>query len=129
MNFICLKLVKQVCEGHEVWIGNAAQTLHPVAGQGLNLGLRDAYLLAEKLACLFKVNNQSQHQLQKSLQEYAKSREIDRRATIGITDFLARVFISPLLPVRLSRGFALTALQWVPPLKTALARQMMFGRR
>jgi 2-octaprenyl-6-methoxyphenol hydroxylase len=120
---------KQVCEGHEVWIGNAAQTLHPVAGQGLNLGLRDAYLLAEKLAGLFKVNDQSQHQVQKSLQEYAKSRKIDRRATIGITDFLARVFTSPLLPVRLSRGLALTALQWVPPLKTALARQMMFGRR
>jgi 2-octaprenyl-6-methoxyphenol hydroxylase len=81
------------------------------------------------LAGLFKVNDQSQHQVQKSLQEYAKSREIDRRATIGITDFLARVFTSPLLPVRLSRGLALTALQWVPPLKTALARQMMFGRR
>jgi len=81
------------------------------------------------LAGLFKVKDQSQNHIQTSLQEYAKSREIDRRATIGITDFLARVFTSPLLPVRLSRGFALTALQWVPPFKTTLARQMMFGRR
>jgi 2-octaprenyl-6-methoxyphenol hydroxylase len=137
---------KHVSEGHEVWIGNAAQTLHPVAGQGLNLGLRDAYLLAEKLAELFKANNQSLNRalnkiqthraseetigaVQNALQEYAKSREIDRRATIGITDFLARVFTSPILPVQLSRGLALTALQWMPPIKTALARQMMFGRR
>jgi 2-octaprenyl-6-methoxyphenol hydroxylase len=44
---------KQITKDNEVWIGNAAQTLHPVAGQGLNLGLRDAFLLAEKLVGLF----------------------------------------------------------------------------
>ncbi len=125
---------KEVCEGNEVWIGNAAQTLHPVAGQGLNLGLRDAYLLAEKLAELFKDQKAIELSLhsnavESTLQEYAKSRVVDRRATIGITDFLARVFTSPLLPVELSRGFALSALQWLPPIKTALAKQMMFGRR
>ena len=125
---------KEVCEGNEVWIGNAAQTLHPVAGQGLNLGLRDAYLLAEKLAELFKDQKEfrlspQNNMVEATLQDYAKSRALDRRATIGITDFLARVFTSPLAPVELSRGFALSALQWLPPIKTALARQMMFGRR
>ncbi len=125
---------KEVCEGNEVWIGNAAQTLHPVAGQGLNLGLRDAYLLAEKLAELFKEQKEfrlstQNNMVEATLQDYAKSRAIDRRATIGITDFLARVFTSPLAPVELSRGFALSTLQWLPPIKTALARQMMFGRR
>jgi 2-octaprenyl-6-methoxyphenol hydroxylase len=44
---------KEIVQGNEVWIGNAAQALHPVAGQGLNLGLRDAYLLAEQLSGLF----------------------------------------------------------------------------
>lgn len=124
---------KEVIKGHEVWIGNAAQTLHPVAGQGLNLGLRDAYLLAEKLAAVFKdqvsLDAHENTAVEAALKDYANSRVIDRRATIGITDFLARVFTSPLLPLKLSRGLALSALQWLPPLKTALARQMMFGRR
>lgn len=121
---------KDIYIGNEVWIGNAAQTLHPVAGQGLNLGLRDAYLLAEKLSDLFKFSQIVTPQgVEAQLQEYAKSRQADRRATIGITDFLARVFTSPLLPIQMSRGFALSALAWAPPLKVALAKQMMFGRR
>jgi 2-octaprenyl-6-methoxyphenol hydroxylase len=121
---------KDICTGHEVWIGNAAQTLHPVAGQGLNLGLRDAYLLAEKLADLFKQTHAvTPDAVKTNLLEYAKSRQVDRRATIGITDFLARVFTSPLLPIQVSRGLALGALAWLPPVKVALAKQMMFGRR
>jgi 2-octaprenyl-6-methoxyphenol hydroxylase len=121
---------KDVYQGHEVWIGNAAQTLHPVAGQGLNLGLRDAYLLAEKLADAFKTSGAiTAASVTKTLAEYAQSRALDRRATIGITDFLARIFTSPLLSVKLARGFALSALQWLPPVKFALAKQMMFGRR
>jgi len=121
---------KDICIGHEVWIGNAAQTLHPVAGQGLNLGLRDAYLLAEKLADLFKQTDAvSQNAVEAQLIAYAKSRQVDRRATIGITDFLARVFTSPLLPIKVSRGLALSALAWLPPVKVTLAKQMMFGRR
>lgn len=121
---------KDICIGNEVWIGNAAQTLHPVAGQGLNLGLRDAYLLAEKLADLFKLPEMvTPDTIKVQLIEYAKSRQVDRRATIGITDFLARVFTSSLLPIQVSRGLALGALAWLPPVKVALAKQMMFGRR
>jgi len=121
---------KDVCLGHEVWIGNAAQTLHPVAGQGLNLGLRDAYLLAEKLADLFKIPHiVSSEVVHARLAEYAQSRQLDRRATIGITDFLARVFTSSVLPIQISRGLALSALAWFPPVKVTLAKQMMFGRR
>jgi 2-octaprenyl-6-methoxyphenol hydroxylase len=121
---------KSIYQGNEVWIGNAAQTLHPVAGQGLNLGLRDAYLLAEKLAIAFNDHQSlSSSEVESVLKEYAQSRQVDRRMTIGITDFLARVFTSPLLPVQFSRGLALGALQWLPPVKVALAKQMMFGRR
>ena len=122
---------KDITQANEVWIGNAAQTLHPVAGQGLNLGLRDAYLLAEKLSILFSKSEDQKTPLaiETTLQEYAQSRKLDRSATISLTDFMARIFTSNLFPVVIGRGLALTALQWLPPIKTALARQMMFGRR
>ena len=122
---------KEITQGNEVWIGNAAQTLHPVAGQGLNLGLRDAYLLAEKLTALFSKpeDQKTATSIETTLQDYALSRRADRTATIGLTDFMARIFTSNLLPIVIARGLALSALQWLPPVKTALARQMMFGRR
>jgi 2-octaprenyl-6-methoxyphenol hydroxylase len=122
---------KKITQDNEVWIGNAAQTLHPVAGQGLNLGLRDAFLLSEKLVGLFAnaAQEASPVQIQETLESYAQSRKADRTTTIGLTDFMARVFTSNLAPVVLARGLALSALQWFPPVKTALARQMMFGRR
>ena len=122
---------KAITQGNEVWIGNAAQALHPVAGQGLNLGLRDAYLLSEKLSALFSKseNQKTAVAIEKTLEDYALSRKADRTATIGLTDFMARIFTSHLLPIVIGRGLALSALQWLPPVKTALARQMMFGRR
>jgi len=122
---------KEITKENEVWIGNAAQALHPVAGQGLNLGLRDAFLLAEKLVGVFSgsTEDQSPPAIQDVLEGYAQSRKLDRTATIGLTDFMARVFTSNLVPIVFARGMALSALQWLPPIKTALARQMMFGRR
>ena len=122
---------KEIIKDTEVWIGNAAQTLHPVAGQGLNLGLRDAFLLAEKLSRIFagSIDEQTPTQIHQALEEYAQSRKADRTATIGLTDFMARIFTSNLVPIVFARGLALSALQWLPPVKTALARQMMFGRR
>ncbi|MCF8166108.1 MAG: FAD-dependent monooxygenase, partial [Rhodoferax sp.] len=110
---------KDITQANEVWIGNAAQTLHPVAGQGLNLGLRDAYLLAEKLSILFSKseNQKTPLAIETTLQEYAQSRKLDRSATIGLTDFMARIFTSNLFPVVIGRGLALTALQWLPPIK------------
>jgi len=122
---------KEIAQANEVWIGNAAQTLHPVAGQGLNLGLRDAYLLSEKLSALFSrpEDQKNPTAIKVTLQDYALSRKADRTATIGLTDFMARIFTSNLLPIVIGRGLALSALQWLPPVKTALARQMMFGRR
>jgi 2-octaprenyl-6-methoxyphenol hydroxylase len=122
---------KEITKDNEVWIGNAAQALHPVAGQGLNLGLRDAFLLAEKLVEVFSgsAENQTPANIQSVLEGYAQSRKVDRTTTIGLTDFMARVFTSNLAPIVMARGLALSALQWLPPVKTALARQMMFGRR
>jgi 2-octaprenyl-6-methoxyphenol hydroxylase len=122
---------KKIVHENAVWIGNAAQTLHPVAGQGLNLGLRDAYLLSEKISALFSkpAAEITSVRIQQMLEAYASSRKLDRTTTIGLTDMMARVFTTDLMPVVMARSLALSALQWLPPVKTALARQMMFGRR
>lgn len=102
-------------------VGNAAQTLHPVAGQGLNLGLRDAHTLADTL---------SEHGATPlALAAFNARRALDRRLTIGATDALARLFTIDSRPLAALRGAALSALEFVPPLKTAIARQMMFGQR
>ena len=125
-----LNFKNDIVSSNEVWIGNAAQTLHPVAGQGLNLGLRDAATLANCLGPIFvNANNQRSTELIKGLEEFANLRKADRKATIGTTDFLARVFTSKFVPVIVGRGLALSALQWFPSIKSALARQMMFGQR
>ncbi|HSW07880.1 FAD-dependent monooxygenase [Aquabacterium sp.] len=107
--------------GRVVRIGNAAQTLHPVAGQGLNLGLRDAFELVLAL--------RDGGSVQAALRRVEWSRAPDRWAMIAATDFLARSFTWrwPGLPA--ARGLGLAALQALPWAKSALARQMMFGRR
>ncbi len=116
-----LNAVDTLVKGHVVAIGNAAQTLHPVAGQGLNLGLRDAHALADALS--------TEGPTPLALATFAQRRALDRRLTIGATDTLARLFTVDFPPLATLRGLALTALEFVPPVKTALARQMMFGQR
>ena len=116
-----LNAERTLVDGRTVRIGNAAQTLHPVAGQGLNLGLRDAFSLIEALH-----RNQN---IDTALRKVEWQRAPDRWTMIATTDFLARTFAWrwPGLPV--VRGLGLAALQAMPPIKRALARQMMFGRR
>ncbi|RDU94794.1 UbiH/UbiF/VisC/COQ6 family ubiquinone biosynthesis hydroxylase [Trinickia dinghuensis] len=116
-----LVAAQALVEGRIASIGNAAQTLHPVAGQGLNLGLRDAHALADALA--------GAGATPEALAQFARRRAFDRRMTIGATDTLARLFTIDFGPLAMLRGLALTALECVPPAKTALARQMMFGQR
>ncbi|MFM0059440.1 UbiH/UbiF/VisC/COQ6 family ubiquinone biosynthesis hydroxylase [Paraburkholderia phytofirmans] len=116
-----LNAVETLVNGHVVAIGNAAQTLHPVAGQGLNLGLRDAHALADALS--------AEGPTPLALATFAQRRSLDRRMTIGATDTLARLFTIDFAPLAVMRGLALTALEFLPPVKTALARQMMFGQR
>jgi len=108
-------------DGRIVRIGNAAQTLHPVAGQGLNLGLRDAFVLVRTLA--------RSNDVDQALRRLNRERAADRWATIGATDFLARSFTWQFPGASTARGLGLTALQAVSPLKSALTKQMMYGRR
>ncbi len=103
-------------------IGNAAQTLHPVAGQGLNLGLRDATVLARLLA---------PHATPAALKDFAVDRATDRTATIHLTDIMARIFASaPTGTISQAMlGFSLGMIDGIGPAKRLLAGQMMFGRR
>ena len=105
-----------------VAIGNAAQTLHPVAGQGLNLGFRDATVLAHMLA---------REPVPDNLLRFVQARQSDRRITISLTDTLARVFASaPDGALSQSAlGFSLALVDTLPGAKRLLAEQMMFGRR
>ena len=106
-----------------VAIGNAAQTLHPVAGQGLNLGLRDAAVLARLLA-----RASSDDAWPEALGRFATERERDRGAIIRATDAMARAFAGT-GPVQALFGLALAAFDTVRPARTMLAELMMFGRR
>jgi 2-octaprenyl-6-methoxyphenol hydroxylase len=116
-----LNAERSLVEGRTVRIGNAAQTLHPVAGQGLNLGLRDAFELVRSLAASNDVGH--------VLRRLEWRRAPDRWSTIVATDFLARSFTWELPGLGAARGIGLAALQALSPVKSALARQMMFGSR
>ncbi|MEQ1662553.1 MAG: FAD-dependent monooxygenase [Thiobacillus sp.] len=121
-----LSLAYTGCEAaaRVVRIGNAAQTLHPVAGQGFNIGLRDAWELAA-------LCGESPEALGSDamLTAYARGRRADVIGGLGFTDFLVRTFSNDLLPIRHARGLGLFALEALPSLKTFVARRMMFGAR
>ena len=116
-----LNAERTLVNGRVVRIGNAAQTLHPVAGQGLNLGLRDAHELVAVLRF-------ADH-LDPALRRANWARAADRWSTIASTDFLARSFTWKLPGAATARGLGLAAVQALPPLKSWLARRMMFGSR
>ena len=102
-----------------VAIGNAAQTLHPVAGQGLNLGLRDAAVLARLLArCPGP----------EAIGRFLDERAQDRKLTIALTDTMARAFVGS-GPLQSVLGLGLATLDAVKPARTLLAEVMMYGRR
>lgn len=107
-----------------VWLGNAAQTLHPVAGQGFNLALRDVSALATLIT-----EHPSDPGDPTLLAHYAHRRKLDRYTTIGFTDALIRVFGSDAPLLRHLRGAALLTLDTVPLLRQFITRRMMFGAR
>lgn len=116
-----LNAERTLTDGRTVRIGNAAQTLHPVAGQGLNLGLRDAFELVRALS--------KDSDVAAVLRRLEWQRGPDRWAMIAATDFLARSFTWALPGAGAARGLGIAALQALAPVKSALAKQMMFGRR
>jgi 2-octaprenyl-6-methoxyphenol hydroxylase len=102
-------------------VGNAAQGLHPIAGQGFNLGLRDAASLAEVLADA-RADGVADVGEAGPLKAYADWRAEDRRRIVAFTDGLVRLFGSPLGVLRGLRSVGLLAFDAFPPAKSAMAR-------
>ena len=124
-----LRAEPTLVRGRVVRIGNAAQTLHPVAGQGLNLGLRDAQSLVQALIHAPVASGPCKADIDAALRRVEWARAPDRWATIALTDALARSFTWDAPGLGAARGLALAALDAAGPVKRTLARQMMFGRR
>jgi len=106
-----------------VLLGNAAQTLHPVAGQGFNMGLRDAWELAQKIldATPEALGTEAM------LAAYRSQRRLDREAGIRFTDSLVRLFSNDQPLISTARAVSLTALDCLPFAKQFVAKRMMFG--
>ena len=122
---LALKVAGRPLLSRTVVLGNAAQTLHPVAGQGFNLGLRDAWELA---TCVNAVPRQEIGG-PAMLSAYAARRRLDRGGGILFTDALVRLFSNDLGPVKLARGLGLAVLGVVPSAKDFVVRRMTFGAR
>ena len=116
-------LRRETFDGRRIMIGNAAQALHPVAGQGLNLGLRDAFELAQALGDA----GSSAQAMREACAAHARARRRDRLVTVGVTDRLAVMFATPL--VRGAASIVLATLDLVPPARRGIAKGFMFGWR
>lgn len=109
---------------HLAVIGNAAQTMHPVAGQGFNVGLRDAQSLAQHIAAATPESLGSAAMLG----QYQASRKQDTKGGLLFTDFLVNLFSNDIVGVSALRGIGLGLLDIAPPLKQYLVRKMSFGK-
>ncbi|GIU05229.1 MULTISPECIES: 2-octaprenyl-6-methoxyphenyl hydroxylase [unclassified Shewanella] len=111
-----------------VFLGNAAQTLHPIAGQGFNLGLRDVVCLIDSLKQVL-TNPQCPASLDIGSTElthrYLERRKADRQSTMNNIEFLVRGFSNDYWPMVAGRNLGLRLLSWFPPLKAPVARRAM----
>ncbi|MFC5300037.1 FAD-dependent monooxygenase [Azospira restricta] len=120
---LALRLRRQLVAARQVWIGNAAQTLHPVSGQGFNLGIRDACELAQAVLAAGDAGDAAM------LAGYARGRRLDRRGSVAFTDGIVRAFSNDFAPLRLARGLGLLALDLCPPARRFVADRMIWGAR
>lgn len=117
---LSLMRARQVVKPRIVLLGNAAHSLHPVAGQGFNLGLRDVAALADLLT-----EGAADPGDGNALSRFANWRRGDLSRTIQLTDGLARLFTNPLLALTQVRSMGLVAMDVMPPLRRLLMRRTM----
>jgi 2-octaprenyl-6-methoxyphenol hydroxylase len=122
---LALEYVGRVVAERIALLGNAAQALHPVAGQGFNLGVRDAYELAQELLATPREEIGARERLAR----YARRRQPDRVAGIAFTHGLLGIFGVDTPWLSWPRGLALTLLDALPPAKRIFTRAMLFGVR
>jgi 2-octaprenyl-6-methoxyphenol hydroxylase len=118
---LVMRLARRLVSGRIVLIGNAAQTLHPVAAQGLNLGIRDASTLARQL---YGVQDPGAAGV---LAAYAAARRRDRYAVIGLTHGLIRAFDAPGSMAGRARAFGMRLLDNIPLLRRYFVGHLIFG--
>jgi len=114
---------REQIRSHIAIMGNAAHFLHPVAGQGFNLALRDCATLTEVLR-----DSQRQNQALGSLDsllEYQRLQTLDQLATVNFSDTITRLFSTAQLPAAILRNLGFLGLELLPSAKTLLAEQSM----
>ncbi len=118
---LVLTRVDQEVRARLVLVGNAAHTVHPVAGQGFNLGLRDVATLSQILVEAARDGRDigDAH----AVGQYLSWRQRDTRAVTAFTDGLVRLFSNSFLPVAVARNLGLVATDLIPPLKRFLIRR------
>tara|TARA_B100000686_G_C16788930_1_gene977254 strand:+ start:933 stop:2105 length:1173 start_codon:yes stop_codon:yes gene_type:complete len=121
---LALKYVTPLSGCRVVLIGNAAQTLHPVAGQGFNLGLRDAWELSREIIAVPSDIGSSA-----MLSKYQAKRKADSGGGRIFTDTLVKLFSNDDILLHGIRGIGLSALDCCPIAKRFVAKRMMFGSR
>jgi 2-octaprenyl-6-methoxyphenol hydroxylase len=119
-----LSTLKPSTAPHLAIIGNAAQTMHPVAGQGFNVGIRDAWTLAD-LIIKTPANEVGSEAM---LTQYQQQRKRDTRGGLLFTDLLVNVFSNDLVGVGILRGTGLGLLDLIKPAKNLLVNRMSFGK-
>lgn len=120
---LALNYVREHVQPRMAYIGNAAHAIHPVAGQGYNLGLRDVASLAEVISTAHQRGEDIGSST--TLSDYAKWRRPDYLRVMGFTDSLVRIFSNRISPLGLARNVGLLALDILPGAKHLLARQAM----
>jgi len=120
---LALEYARPATAARTVLIGNAAQSLHPIAGQGFNLGVRDAFELARAIIEVPRdqLGNRAM------VAAFAARRRVDRLAGMAFTHGLTRMFALDHPAIRWPRGMALALLDAVPPVKRAFTRAMLYG--
>lgn len=118
-----LSQLKETDTPHLVVVGNAAQTMHPVAGQGFNVGLRDAEFLARHIA------NAPEHAgSSEMLAAYRNSRKTDTKHGLLFTDFLVNIFSNDILGISALRSAGIGMFDLIKPAKRYLVSKMSFGK-
>ena len=122
---LSLHLPNKCFKNRTLLLGNSAHTLHPIAGQGFNIGLRDIAALVDSIRDCLSSNKNLDFGNNKFLEKYESQRQPDWQKTIGTTDSLVRLFSNNFLPLNSVRSKALWLIDKVPILKNKIANGAM----
>ena len=123
---LALTTASQTVSHRVATVGNAAQTLHPIAGQGFNLGLRDVISWQSSARTWSEQQDCGAYSV---LSHYQKRRRADKAATIGVTDGLVHLFANRWAPLVAGRNLGLMAMELFIPARDVLAQRTRVGSR